>query len=573
MSKTEIDITKPLNLADRQELRFTGYATQNNDPKLSPGDVIYFLKQARDDKNIPVYDVATTKKGKVAVESLYADEFEVVDGDSTPEAAPVAAPVKKKKAELKKVEEPGEEQPAPKTKKAKAVKAEAAPVKKAKKEKVKAEAPVEVQEPQEVKQSAAEIDITKPLNLADRQELRFTGYATQNNDPKLSPGDVIYFLKQARDDKNIPVYDVATTKKGKVAVESLYADEFEVVDGDSTPEAAPVAAPVKKKKAELKKVEEPGEEQPAPKTKKAKAVKAEAAPVKKAKKEKVKAEAPVEVQEPQEVKQSAAEVEPAPAVQPEAVKEAEDIKPASTPEPGMDAATLDLIWEHGGDACAAALAIAKDSEAKRFLLGGVLLYIQKTKVYEEEKDSAGVPRFTGQKGFAMFCEQYIGLSYSSAKLYQRIYANFTSMGLGVEDFRRVGTAKAREIVQMIELDFSKDDVEEAIHIGETKTHEELHSHVSSKMQDAEIEGHGLRDKVKCTLYKFEVFADQEDIINAAIRLAMDNGDIKDTDQNALGRAFVSICSDYLQAYSKVAQPVVDETEEFQESVAQESVNA
>lgn len=382
--------------------------------------------------------------------------------------------------------------------------------------------------------SKTEIDITKPLNLADRQELRFTGYATQNNDPKLSPGDVIYFLKQARDDKNIPVYDVATTKKGKVAVESLYADEFEVVDGDSTPEAAPA---------------------------------------KKAKKEKVKAEVPVEVQEPQEVKQSAAEVEPAPAVQPEAVKEAEDIKPASTPEPGMDAATLDLIWEHGGNACAAALAIAKDSEAKRFLLGGVLLYIQKTKVYEEEKDSAGVPRFTGQKGFAMFCEQYIGLSYSSAKLYQRIYANFTSMGLGVEDFRRVGTAKAREIVQMIELDFSKDDVEEAIHIGETKTHEELHSHVSSKMQDAEIEGHGLRDKVKCTLYKFEVFADQEDIINAAIRLAMDNGDIKDTDQNALGRAFVSICSDYLQAYSKVAQPTVDETEEFQESVAQESVNA
>ena len=382
--------------------------------------------------------------------------------------------------------------------------------------------------------SKTEIDITKPLNLADRQELRFTGYATQNNDPKLSPGDVIYFLKQARDDKNIPVYDVATTKKGKVAVESLYADEFEVVDADSTPEAAPA---------------------------------------KKTKKEKVKAEAPVEVQEPQEVQEPAAEVEPAPAVQPEAVKEVEDIKPASTPELGMDAVTLNLIQEHGGDACAAALAIAKDSEAKRFLLGGVLLYIQKTKVYEEEKDSAGVPRFTGQKGFAMFCEQYIGLSYSSAKLYQRIYANFTSMGLGVEDFRRVGTAKAREIVQMIELDFSKADVEEAIHIGETKTHEELHSHVSSKMQDAEIEGHGLRDKVKCTLYKFEVFADQEDIINAAIRLAMDNGDIKDTDQNALGRAFVSICSDYLQAYSKVAQPTVDETEEFQESVAQESVNA
>lgn len=386
--------------------------------------------------------------------------------------------------------------------------------------------------------SKTEIDITKPLNLADRQELRFTGYATQNNDPKLSPGDVIYFLKQARDDKNIPVYDVATTKKGKVAVESLYADEFEVVDADSTPEAAPVAAPAKKTK-----------------------------------KEKVKAEAPVEVQEPQEVQEPAAEAESVPAVQPEAVKEVEDIKPASTPELGMDAVTLNLIQEHGGNACAAALAIAKDSEAKRFLLGGVLLYIQKTKVYEEEKDSAGVPRFTGQKGFAMFCEQYIGLSYSSAKLYQRIYANFTSMGLGVEDFRRVGTAKAREIVQMIELDFSKADVEEAIHIGETKTHEELHSHVSSKMQDAEIEGHGLRDKVKCTLYKFEVFADQEDIINAAIRLAMDNGDIKDTDQNALGRAFVSICSDYLQAYSKVAQPVVDETEEFQESVAQESVNA
>ena len=158
-------------------------------------------------------------------------------------------------------------------------------------------------------------------------------------------------------------------------------------------------------------------------------------------------------------------------------------------------------------------------------------------------------------------------------MYQRIYASFTSMGLGVEDFRRVGTAKAREIVQMIELDFSKAEVEEAIQIGETKTHDELHSHVSSKMQDAEIEGHGLRDKVKCTLYRFEVFADQEDIINAAIRLAMDNGDIKETDQNALGRAFVSICSDYLQAYSKVAQPVVDENEEFQESVAQESVNA
>ncbi len=422
--------------------------------------------------------------------------------------------------------------------------------------------------------SKTEIDITKPLNLADRQELRFTGYATQNNDPKLSPGAVIYFLKQARDDKNIPVYDVATTKKGKVAVESLYADEFEVVDADSTPEAAPVAAPAKKKKTEFKKVvEEPGEEQPAPKAKKAKAVKAEAAPAKKTKKEKVKAEAPVEVQEPQEVQEPAAEAESVPAVQPEAVKEVEDIKPASTPELGMDAVTLNLIQEHGGNACAAALAIAKDSEAKRFLLGGVLLYIQKTKVYEEEKDSAGVPRFTGQKGFAMFCEQYIGLSYSSAKLYQRIYANFTSMGLGVEDFRRVGTAKAREIVQMIELDFSKADVEEAIHIGETKTHEELHSHVSSKMQDAEIEGHGLRDKVKCTLYKFEVFADQEDIINAAIRLAMDNGDIKDTDQNALGRAFVSICSDYLQAYSKVAQPVVDETEEFQESVAQEFVNA
>lgn len=425
--------------------------------------------------------------------------------------------------------------------------------------------------------SKTEIDITKPLNLADRQELRFIGYATQNADPKLSPGDVIYFLKQARDDKNIPVYDVATTKKGKVAVESLYADEFEVVDADSAAEAAPVAAPVKKKKAELKKVEEPDEEQPAAKPKKVKAAKAEVVAPKKGKKEKTKAaepvEEPVEVQEPQEVQEAATEIEPAAVVQPEPVKEAADIKPASTPELGMDAVTLNLIQEHGGNACAAALAIAKDSEAKRFLLGGILLYIQKTKVYEEEKDSAGAPRFTGQKGFALFCEQYIGLSYSSAKLYQRIYASFTSMGLGVEDFRRVGTAKAREIVQMIELDFSKAEVEEAIQIGETKTHDELHSHVSSKMQDAEIEGHGLRDKVKYTLYRFEVFADQEDIINAAIRLAMDNGDIKETDQNALGRAFVSICSDYLQAYSKVAQPVVDENEEFQESVAQESVNA
>ena len=398
--------------------------------------------------------------------------------------------------------------------------------------------------------SKTEIDITKPLNLADRQELRFIGYATQNADPKLSPGDVIYFLKQARDDKNIPVYDVATTKKGKVAVESLYADEFEVVDADSAAEAAPVAAPVKKKKAELKKVEEPDEEQPAAKPKKVKAAKAEVVAPKKGKKEKTKAaepvEEPVEVQEPQEVQEAATEIEPAAVVQPEPVKEAADIKPASTPELGMDAVTLNLIQEHGGNACAAALAIAKDSEAKRFLLGGILLYIQKTKVYEEEKDSAGAPRFTGQKGFALFC---------------------------VEDFRRVGTAKAREIVQMIELDFSKAEVEEAIQIGETKTHDELHSHVSSKMQDAEIEGHGLRDKVKCTLYRFEVFADQEDIINAAIRLAMDNGDIKETDQNALGRAFVSICSDYLQAYSKVAQPVVDENEEFQESVAQESVNA
>lgn len=256
--------------------------------------------------------------------------------------------------------------------------------------------------------SKTEIDITKPLNLADRQELRFTGYATQNNDPKLSPGDVIYFLKQARDDKNIPVYDVATTKKGKVAVESLYADEFEVVDGDSTPEAAPVAAPVKKKKAELKKVEEPGEEQPAPKTKKAKAVKAEAAPVKKAKKEKVKAEAPVEVQEPQEVKQSAAEVEPAPAVQPEAVKEAEDIKPASTPEPGMDAATLDLIWEHGGNACAAALAIAKDSEAKRFLLGGVLLYIQKRKFTRKKRILPEFPASPGKRVLPCFASSTLG---------------------------------------------------------------------------------------------------------------------------------------------------------------------
>lgn len=419
--------------------------------------------------------------------------------------------------------------------------------------------------------SKTEIDITKPLNLADRQELRFTGYATQNADPKLSPGDVIYFLKQARDDKNIPVYDVATTKKGKVAVESLYADEFEVVDADSAAEAAPVAAPVKKKKAELKKAEELDEEQTAAKPEKVKAVKAEVVAPKKGKKEKTKAAESVE--ESVEVQEAAAEIEPAAVVRPEPVKEAADIKPASTPELGMDAVTLNLIQEHGGNACAAALAIAKDSEAKRFLLGGILLYIQKTKVYEEEKDSAGAPRFTGQKGFALFCEQYIGLSYSSAKLYQRIYASFTGMGLGVEDFRRVGTAKAREIVQMIELDFSKAEVEEAIQIGETKTHDELHSHVSSKMQDAEIEGHGLRDKVKCTLYRFEVFADQEDIINAAIRLAMDNGDIKETDQNALGRAFVSICSDYLQAYGKVAQPVADENEESQESVAQESVNA
>lgn len=245
--------------------------------------------------------------------------------------------------------------------------------------------------------SKTEIDITKPLNLADRQELRFTGYATQNNDPKLSPGDVIYFLKQARDDKNIPVYDVATTKKGKVAVESLYADEFEVVDADSTPEAAPVAAPAKKKKTEFKKVEEPGEEQPAPKAKKAKAVKAEAAPAKKTKKEKVKAEAPVEVQEPQEVQEPAAEAESVPAVQPEAVKEVEDIKPASTPELGMDAVTLNLIQEHGGNACAAALAIAKDSEAKRFLLGGVLLYIQKRKFTRKKRILPEFPASPGKR--------------------------------------------------------------------------------------------------------------------------------------------------------------------------------
>lgn len=315
---------------------------------------------------------------------------------------------------------------------------------------------------------------------------KFNGYAEEQEEPTLEEGVLVEILGYDGSEEVYNVRDAAGNK------ESLYTSEL---DEDEV-------EPPAKKKAKKAKVEDDDEEDEddKPKAKKAKAKKPtvytdmgilvdEEIDTKEAKTamKEMKALAKANDIDPEDYEtwellgaylDSLEDEEEAP-------KE-KAAKPAKTPPaevavlPPVKKTTSvqNAIKEYGGDALQAAAKLIDRVDSTYFTLGGVLAEISQKKLYEQLLDEDDKPLYSGQPGFAAYCENTLGLKYRKAQYLIQLYTKFVALGFTEKKLAGIGWTKLRELVNVVD----EDNVEEWLAAIKDQSVKEIQESVKIALQ-------------------------------------------------------------------------------------------
>lgn len=426
-----------------------------------------------------------------------------------------------------------------------------------------------------VAENAAEIKVGDPI--------RFKAYSELLDDPYLQEGQIAYITSVTKDGKGHLLYDVTLEKGSKAGKDSLYPDEFEVLSEEEK-SMLEIAAdgmqdkkPVAKKSAKKPVVQEEDEEEEEIEEEEIEEDEEESEDEEEDadsdeeeeqdeeieeedEEEEIKAQAKALVASKKSAKAPAAKsktTKQKSAAKKETKKAVKEVKEKVAPkEKGLikskekDDYIMSFLKKFKQAPIAAAKELRKESDEKRFYLGGVLDYIWNNDVFEEEKNEDGSPVYSGFEGFGEFCENVIGISYRQAVNYQNVYRIFRSHGYGIEEVKRIGMTNAGILCPFLKDAEGEVDIDELLEYGSSHTNKEFRSYIQSKYEEAEIEGHGNRNKAKLVKFIFALFDDQAELINQAIQLAKEQAPIEKenaTEGEIMSAALLHICETYMDA--------------------------
>jgi len=318
----------------------------------------------------------------------------------------------------------------------------------------------------------------------------FSGYADEDVEGPLT-GNVGIELEVTGFDDEDSTYNVKATIDDEEVEDSLYDDEFEVVEAGGTKGKAKKKTAKKAAKKATKKTAAKKAATKAPaQGQKAKATKTAAK--KTAAKKATKKTAKKAAKKTAKVKKT------------EEVKELPAFKKTTT--------VASTLKEYDGDACAAAYDWAEEAEKTNFVLGGLLAYIKRNDEHTKVED-AEYPK--GLKGFNEFVMDYLNVNKVRAHWLVRIYETFSQLGVTEKQIETVGWTKARELLPLGDL-LTEKNVDEWLEKAGAGTTDELHEEVKKKLVKSGAKTHGNKKTNEQVNRKFVFFDHQAEVVDGII---------------------------------------------------------
>lgn len=324
----------------------------------------------------------------------------------------------------------------------------------------------------------------------DVQFIGFTGNELPDNSELVVEGEIYTIIEVTpQDDQNEEFYTVGVanpeydpdkrkTKNNRpeIGVE-LYADEFDT-EFDVSEEPEEEAEVVEEVVEEVKEVK--------PKTKP---------------KTKAKAKPKTKAKTKPKTKAKVAEAPKAELVKPKSkLKEVSEDKDKETDlvildESEEDEEVLELV-KGTDDICALAEEMRKDASNQDYMLGGILYHVYTSKAYKELDE-----RYAGNKGFALYVDECLGIRYRTAMNQISVYTMFSKFNIDKAEYIRLGPTKCTEIARVA----SEDNVEDLVELAGDSTVMEIKDSIKESYVAG---GDGALKKVKRVAFKFMLHEDQ-----------------------------------------------------------------
>jgi len=174
-------------------------------------------------------------------------------------------------------------------------------------------------------------------------------------------------------------------------------------------------------------------------------------------------------------------------------------------------------------------------EESYFIFGGVLNSIHQKGLHSK----IGKDYLNNKQGFTQFLKDVYGIEYRKAMFLIQIYKSFSALGIDEKRLSKIGWSKAKELVNHLA---TKDDALKLIDFAEKNKIDDLKEHVKTKYKNVKtgkIEGTA---NLKLRSYSIRLTEDKAELVDEALRHAMDSLDEGEQTPSA---ALHYICSRYM----------------------------
>ena len=184
------------------------------------------------------------------------------------------------------------------------------------------------------------------------------------------------------------------------------------------------------------------------------------------------------------------------------LKETEEDAPKVEAEKGMiilqeheeDETVLAMI-EESEDICELAKEQCEENAHADYTLGGILYHVRTSGEYKELEEE-----YAANKGFALYCEEELGLKYRKAMYLIDIYTKFNRFNISGEKVGELGWTKSSVIAGAM----NDDNAEELIELAEESTVTQLKDSISESYS---TKGASAGEKVKRVGFRFSLVED------------------------------------------------------------------
>jgi hypothetical protein len=176
------------------------------------------------------------------------------------------------------------------------------------------------------------------------------------------------------------------------------------------------------------------------------------------------------------------------------------------------------LVESSDDLLALAQELVEESAATDYKLGGVLYHVHKDKAYEK----AG-KKFRVEGGFELWVQENLNIEYRKAMALKQIYFAVNKFGVDPAKITDMGWTKAWKIAQVMD----EDNVKDLVKLASNSTVADLVENIKVSYKEV---GGTKGEKKKLIMFKFRLFEDSAEVVNAAIESCASSMGFKSTNE-------------------------------------------